>query len=248
MTSTRLLFLFWVALAKIEGIFGLATLESLRARLQNLHAEGQDKNSILTSRIEDLSIEVSCTRVAPSMVAGAGRGLFAVKDMHRGELLTCYPGDILFFSPSSEASISIDHKFVWGQHVPGSLRVDDDQVRSTLNEYILQVTDESAILGLPSIDDNMAYAGHFANDGAQPPLSESQVARYVIESNDLANAMHIPLEHCHMVTVATRDIQKGEEILVTYGPEYWRGHSTGWNEYDESDIDISSTSNGKGFG
>ena len=244
----------WLPLAiaaKIPCIFGLSsprgeqqlTLEGLGKRLQELHIGGKSKDSILASR---LLLDLSCTRVGPSLVAGAGRGLFAAKDIQRGDLLTCYPGDILVYSPSTEASISSDDKLVWGSHVPESLRLDDDEVHSSLNGYILQVTDDSAILGLPSMDNDMAYAGHFANDGAQPPLGESQIASYVIASNDLSNAMHVPLEDCHMATVATRDIKEGNEVLVTYGPEYWREHSAGWNDYDEPYT--SSTSNGKGFG
>ena len=72
-----------------------------------------------------------------------------------------------------------------------------------------------------------SYLGHFANDGAaNPPRRESELAAYTIESANKANAMHKSCEGCHMVTVATRDIKAGEEIFVTYGPEYWSEQST----------------------
>ena len=52
--------------------------------------------------------------------------------------------------------------------------------------------------------------------------------------------MHQPLDSAnelHMVTVAVRDITKGEEILVTYGPDYWisdyAGHMADAAEDDE---------------
>ena len=112
--------------------------------------------------------------------------------------------------------------------------------------YILQVSEEYAVLGLPSLDENPAYSGHFANDGAKPPQSESQISTYVLESNDLANAMHIPFEECQMITVATRNIQQGEEILVTYGPEYWVKHATEWRDDVKNLPDKLSGS--KGFG
>lgn len=86
------------------------------------------------------------------------------------------------------------------------------------------------------MDDDPAYYGHFANDGAgylaleictAPSLAiemglEERIAEYVSESEDLANAAHKPLEGGgHILTVATKDIKAGEEIMVTYGPEYW---------------------------
>ncbi|OEU17624.1 hypothetical protein FRACYDRAFT_238048 [Fragilariopsis cylindrus CCMP1102] len=67
-----------------------------------------------------------------------------------------------------------------------------------------------------------SYLGHFANDGViSPPLCESELAMYVIESNDISNAMHQACQDCHMVTIATKSIKAGDEIFVTYGPEYW---------------------------
>ena len=56
---------------------------------------------------------------------------------------------------------------------------------------------------------------------------EENIAAYVLTSIEIANAMHrsIDEEGSHIVTVATRDIQAGEEIFVTYGPDYWLGYA-----------------------
>lgn len=93
-------------------------------------------------------------------------------------------------------------------------------------DYMLRaICDHWGIVAVPEIlgDADPSYLGHFANDGAQhPPSCESELAAYVIESADKANAMHQPCEDCHMITVATRDLKAGEEIFVTYGPDYWR--------------------------
>ena len=78
------------------------------------------------------------------------------------------------------------------------------------------------------------------------PVAEVDLASYVIESNDLANAMHNDIgDGSHMVTVATRDIRKGEEIFVTYGPEYWMGQPSFGTRARTS---TSSLSAGRGFG
>jgi hypothetical protein len=160
-----------------------------------------------------------------------------------------------------------ENKILWGDHVMQQQQVQN--ITSMDQQYMLRaVSDEWGIVALPDLvvvgghnNDPGAYLGHFANDGVQtPPRCEADLSLYVLESNDRANAVHRPLEDCHMVTVATRDIQKGEEIFVTYGPEYWmeqpsfgtRTCSTG----GETTSSSSSTkrkrkrksSTGKGFG
>lgn len=230
---------------------GQVSLDGLKTILQNLQSNGAPKESILGSRLE---LYVDRTYIEASLVENAGRGLFAKAGCRKGDLLTCYPGDILVQSSYSDEDpfVGGEDSFVWGAHVPESNHIKEEEIPSTLSGYILQVTGDLAVLGLPTVDDEMSYVGHFANDGAQPPQRESQIASYVLESNDLANAMHISLEDCHMVTVATKNIQKGEEILVTYGPEYWMDQPFWIGDDDDDDNwpdeDEMTTSTGKGFG
>ena len=83
-------------------------------------------------------------------------------------------------------------------------------------------------MGLPNIDLNSAYAGHYANDGAgideysdmdikEELGMEDNIAAYERKSEQMRNARHQPFRgnNAHMVTVAMKDIKKGEEILVT---------------------------------
>jgi len=200
--------------------------------------------------------------VAPSNIEGGGRGLFATEDIKEGDVITCYPGDALLCElPSSEdgggegdsfdfeddESDAIDEVVLWGAHVPKHHRWDDDTVfdgsesKPPLTSYAVTTNDVYSVMGHPSLDDNPAYLGHFANDGAghlayEMPDSprnieaslelgldtessdfgvEDNIAAYVLKSFDVANAMHQPLDddEFHMVTVAIRDIKKGEEIL-----------------------------------
>jgi hypothetical protein len=192
------------------------------------------------------------TYVGPSTIDTAGRGLFCSHEYGcpKGTLLTCYPGDALVF-------LSQNNKVLWGDHVVQQQQQVD--MATIDQQYMLSaISDEWGIVALPEFEfvsddddyDPGAYLGHFANDGVQaPPLCEADLALYVLESNDRANAMHLPLEDCHMVTVATRDIQKGEEIFVTYGPDYWMGQpSFGTITTSSSSTKRKSSSTGKGFG
>jgi hypothetical protein len=215
------------------------------------------------------------TKLGPSKIDGAGRGLFAIENIAKGEAISCYPGDaVLYELPSSEDDEDdVDETeddfedvydedeegtetiCLWGAHVPLSLRWDEDKVfdgtESTppLTSYAVSVDDHYSIMGHPELDDNPAYFGHFANDGAgefafEGPNSqnnkiaalelgldtgedeelgiEGNIAAYVLKSLEVSNAMHRSLiDGLHVVTVATRDIMAGEEIYVTYGPDYW---------------------------
>jgi hypothetical protein len=210
---------------------------------RNLNPNEVTQASLLSTRIPGLNL--NRTRIGPSTIPGAGRGLFAVRDIAKGEITTCYPGDSLLYEYEDEET---DELVIWGTHVDTADIWDDDAIfegivdddtgcleTSPLTDYILAVGDTPySIMGLPVLDTDPAYYGHFANDGAGHFFAnqeggegvgiEEGIANYVLESIDLSNAMHKALEDCHMVTVATRDITEGEEIFVTYGPDYWMEH------------------------
>lgn len=59
---------------------------------QTLTEEVVQRN-MLATRLDDLHL-ARC-RCAPSLVSGAGNGLFACRDIAPGELITLYPGDAL---------------------------------------------------------------------------------------------------------------------------------------------------------
>ena len=230
-----------------------------------LTSEQRVYETLLSSRL-DLPF-LNRSYVDQSKIERAGRGLFASEDINEGEVITCYPGDALLCElPSTEegeeeASFdfdddenqAVDEVVLWGTHVSNADRWDDDTVfdgsesNPPLTSYGCAMNDEYTVMGHPSLEDNPAYSGHFANDGAghlayEMPGSpsnieasvelgldtdgegpEDDIVAYVLKSFEVANAMHQPLDsdELHMVTVATRDITKGEEILVTYGPDYW---------------------------
>jgi hypothetical protein len=234
------------------------TLESLGIRLQkelDVCSESEDESSgqgrlqlVLRTRLSRLVL--NRTLVGPSSISSAGRGLFARCDCQKGELLTCYPGDAFVILPKDDEDEDVDWTVLWGDHVRKPFfELDQD--------YMLRaVSDDWGILASPELDQDPAYLGHLANDGARAPDCPAELASYVIESNDRANAMHQPLEDCHMVTVATRTIQKGQEIFVTYGPDYWmeqpmfgstssRGETSGSTSFPGQST---SSSSGKGFG
>jgi len=228
------------------------------------------RESLLTTRL-DLPFLRNRSKVKTSTIDSAGRGLFAERTIKEGEIITCSPGDalLLFGSSSSQPSSEEEEvrsddesvlrpttatkkKIIWGSHVKENDRWDDDTVfngsetKPPLMSTALFVDDMYAILGHPDLDEDSAYYGHYANDGAghimlqkdmrdsnndddDETAIEEMESNYFFESLEVNNAKNRPLggegEKYHTVIVATQDIQAGEEIFVMYGPDYWLGHS-----------------------
>jgi len=141
----------------------------------------------------------------------------------------------------------IDEIVLWGSHMSVADRWDEDTVfdglvgnegaisTPPLTDYAVAVCDIYSVMGMPSLDTDPAYYGHFANDSAGHFANqradssvgiEKGIATYVLESVEASNAMHQSLDDSHMITIATRDVEAGEEVLVTYGPDYWMEHAS----------------------
>ena len=191
-----------------------ATWEDLGRHLLSLKSGGVPDHELMMKRLH--IPHWNKVVAGESTVPGAGRGLFAATDISKGEMVTCYPGDILL-QPTGLIG------------VPEYLEKDEKLLRTLLFKYSVgSIRDGIAVMGLPEKVDDMAYAGHLINDGAKPPTCQAELERYVQESEHVRNVEHCPLENIHMVTIALRDIQKGEELLVSYGPVYWMDHAETW--------------------
>mmetsp|Transcript_8513 Transcript_8513/g.14451 ORF Transcript_8513/g.14451 Transcript_8513/m.14451 type:complete len:338 (-) Transcript_8513:1569-2582(-) len=232
-----------------------------------LSSENVVKETLLSTRIPDLQLQLNRTRTGPSTIDGAGRGLFATEDIAKGELITCYPGDALLCEYSEleiddeeedgfdeedidfededyydEEADYVEEVVLWGEHVDATDRLEEDEVFDgivdkdlpPLTSYAATVDDVYSVMGMPILDNNPAYYGHFANDGAGHIAIQTGVAdaarrgieeiisSYVSESVELSNARHKPIaDGLHLGTFASKDIKKGEEVMVTYGPDYW---------------------------
>ena len=78
-----------------------------------------------------------------------------------------------------------------------------------------------SVLADPSLLDDVAYVSHVINDAAVC-ASPDQADAYAAASARRANARHTTLaDGRHVATVATRHIEAGEELFVTYGARYW---------------------------
>lgn len=200
------------------------SLESLAAKIERALMKETDQRQakwrVLNSRLKNLSL--NRTTVAKSSIAG--RGLFASQNCPKGSVLTCFPGDgIIDFD--NEEDYDGDEIIYWGDHVNTAsmlLPAGDDGNIIRNNDYLMYVTEEVGVVGFAQLDNDPVYLGHFCNDGASViPQSTEDVALYLEESVTRANAEEQSILDSHVAIVATRDIQKDEEIFLCYGVEYW---------------------------
>jgi hypothetical protein len=91
---------FWASLPNVCGgfsadknTFAEVTWEDVGRNLLKLRSVGVPDEVLMMTRLQ--IPDMKKVQVGESQVPGAGRGLFAARDIEKGELVTCYPGDIL---------------------------------------------------------------------------------------------------------------------------------------------------------
>ena len=138
-----------------------------------------------------------------------GLGVFATRDVPAFTYLTMYPTDGLKWAP---IGVKTNH-VAWGWL--GETKFDGEQ-------YALAVPEPKGaefltILGDPSQKDNPHFLGHLINDGAR---CKSLKASAVYECVSLAkcNAIFCPVVRA---VFSIKSIEKGQEILIHYGAQYW---------------------------
>jgi SET domain len=213
---------------------------------QELPLETVQRN-LLCTRLPDLRLN-RC-RVAPSSIPNAGNGVFARRNIRRGELITLFPADAVLLWNEVVGDLRAGYTVLFGPHIP----IDERNVTRVTSYdarlYELQIGPSRSIVADHHVvvasaqrwrhDETTttttgacaAYLGHIINDGAclldgPPDSSSSQSARsadYARTSYQRHNAAIIDVvDGCHYMVVATKDIGVDDEIFVSYGEGYWR--------------------------
>jgi len=214
------------------------------------HAEEMSQESVCLSlfrtRFPKLRLN-RCFVGAESTIDGAGRGLFASRDIAEGELITLYPGDVMLTWETTVGDFKGDVGVMFGNHV----RKDDQQktadrlTTDNARAYELKIGGRHSVVADPLLVDDAAYLGHLANDASMlNSRDKAFVDKYVKSSNKGHNAAHLVLEGAHFVTVATKSISKGAEIFVSYGYNYWfsRSHQKKKGSSTSTGADTTATS------
>lgn len=161
------------------------------------------------------AFDLKATEVKASTIHG--RGLFAIQDFKKGDIVTFYPAHIIELTPHGNRSKDGHMKIRLPCHPSIPVPKHED-----INEYLLSISPTIHICGIPSIDKDPSYCGHLINDGARPSSDPRSHPIYEMVSKTKANVTFSLIHDTLMAMRATRDIEAGEEIFVSYGLPYWK--------------------------
>ena len=166
---------------------------------------------------------VNATTAGPSPTAGTG--LFAARDLPAGTLVALYPAHAI---GRGEQNVFYDtnRDYFKKQTSLGSLRPYRQSVlgdRSLFGVANDQIEDPFFIDANPEQPLVDGWTAHLVNDGARCDAGdEDSVVRYYKASLARRNCLIVPVGPAPLMGYATtRDVEAGEELLTTYGAEYW---------------------------
>jgi len=191
---------------------------------------------MLTTRIPFLPMGRCKVDESPHHGPGEGKGVFATRDIGEGELITLYPADAVLMWEDETHDVHKKVTCFFSKHVPDADRV----LQRALTKWRgceVPCHPTMSILGDPGRVDDPTYVGHIANDGAMCE-SEEGVEQYERLSGEKANAQIVPLSVAetdsegnplvlHFALMATKPVREGEEVLVSFGADYWQMHAKG---------------------
>ena len=138
--------------------------------------------------------------VKPSLIEGAGRGLFAKKKIPKGVQVCEYSGRI------------VSKKIMQTTYLKNP-----EVFRRVFNPVTRDLDVDNVIIG--SFDDDKS--GVFVNDSVRLTVATRKAVRtYKKQSNEAANVVPVVIDG-KIFYWSTRKINKGEEIYASYGPGYW---------------------------
>ena len=172
---------------------------------------------------ERLGEIVNATTAGPSPTAGTG--LFAARDLPAGTLVALYPAHAIgrgeqnvFYDTNRDyfkKQTSSDSLRPYRQSVLGDrslFGVANDQIE---DPFFIDANPEQALVD--------GWTAHLVNDGAMCDAGdEDSVVRYYKASLARRNCLIVPVGPAPLMGYATtRDVEAGEELLTTYGAEFW---------------------------
>jgi hypothetical protein len=145
-------------------------------------------------------------------ITGKGKGVVATADISANSIVTFYPNDIIRVrcyesTPDLKGGMSVSFSAHAGFRDHAQIN-EINKNSDRLNDYKFTISNVD-IYGDPSMHPN-GCCGHMINDGDGPVKG-------------MNNSVLVPLFGGAMIAVvAVFDIQKGSEVMTSYGTGYWK--------------------------
>jgi hypothetical protein len=145
-------------------------------------------NEVLLSSRLDMPF-LKSTKVGPSTIEGAGRGLFATVDINEGEVITCYPGDAVLYEMSSPSSSTVnDENDDDEEEEEESYDYDDDDDEDEDEDEDEDFTDAMVLWGI-HVPENDRWDDDAVFDGSETNIP---LTAYAVSVDDQYSVMGHP--------------------------------------------------------
>ena len=139
-------------------------------------------------------------------------GVFATRDILEDSYITMYPADGVSWQPDNwNGSQQVSLVSGW----KGSSAWQVNAYRQGVEP--IPGTRSLAIIGNPELTEDCHFLGHMINDGA---CCKRKATAETYEKISAAKA-NCEMNTDTMTMISTRDIKAGEELLTSYGVDYW---------------------------
>ena len=168
---------------------------------------------MLQKRLRPIGLDY--VRIGPSSLYGSG--VFATRKIPRGGLITIHPADYLTLNLGTKTSPWVKlHKDVEDPTV---------MLVQLLYRYTVKVENTHiSIAACPNRDAHPSACAHLINDGgvlANSNPTFDELCAYVETSAACQNCHLLPIADTIVAAVASRNIQRGEEVFSSFGAPYW---------------------------
>ena len=167
----------------------------------------------------------------------SGNGIFAKRNLKKGQIITTYPNHIVIEKiPNTTNEIICFPEKIINLYGIQNNSFDMNKFSSALEKYKMKLTDTIVCAAIPEVIDDTAYIGHIINDGINTSEYNSEKwsqisfnTYYNINSITDQNAKFVNFNYYSKFIIALRDININEEIKVAYGVNYWKNILDGKN-------------------
>lgn len=150
-----------------------------------------------------------------------GLGVFAKQNINKDEIITFYPGDFVEYHPNEDSHLPNHSTILYRSHRFENKFGEVTDLKFRNHDYCFGLNSFYSIIGCNHFTDDPNYLGHFINDGAKTNSTEKSNEIYLQISNLKKNCQFKTLKDLHVAIVATKNINIGEELFITYGLNYW---------------------------
>lgn len=173
-----------------------------------------------------LSLPLNNVELKPSKIHG--KGVFTIKKILKGQIITMYPADIVSFLTEGRLDgdeNKLQNKITMYSYEMIDLKNKNPDISISLKDYddykySIDFTNYD-IYGNPEFDRNPAYLGHFINDSARCHKNPKSIPIYYNVTSAKRNCEFENICGLQIAIIAIRDIEIGEELFLSYGIGYW---------------------------